>query len=224
VSEGATSVWLYGSHARGDIDAHSDRDVLVVGTVNRDELLGLGDFGENPSVSQYEWSEIEGMAEYGSLFLHHLRLEGHCLIERPASSGRLARLLENLGQYTRSRRDLRTFQLALNDGRDALRTLTTPMFELSVLATVLRHASVLGCYVIGSPTFGRTTAFSRLAQEWALPPEAVDDFTSLYRFRLHEDGRGEPPYQPTWAHVDLWSGFAERFLDRLEGEIDAYES
>src|SRR5215510_14420602 len=99
--DAAVAIWLYGSHARGDVDANSDRDVLVVGSASRDEVLELGDLNPNPSVSQYEWSEIEGMAEYGSLFLHHLRLEGRRVFEGPFSSGKLAHLLDNLRPYAR---------------------------------------------------------------------------------------------------------------------------
>jgi hypothetical protein len=95
---------------------------------------------------------------------------------------------------------------------------------MGVLAAILRHASVLGCYVAGAPRFGRTAAFLWLGGRWSLPREMLDDFDRLYRFRLHEEGRGELPYSATWADVDRWSGFAERFLDRLKGEIDEYET
>lgn len=219
------AIWLYGSCARGDVDRHSDRDVLVVGYAPTSELsFRLAALGSGLSVSQYDWPEIEAMANYGSLFLHHLRLEGSCVFEPPGSLGRLTLLLEDLEPYTRARRDLKAFELVVDDVRSAPRHLTTPLFEMAVLATVLRHSSVLGCYVTGAPKFGRTDAFRSLSERWSIPPTVADDFTGLYGFRLYEEGRSDPPYQPTWAHVDLWTGFAGRFLHRLEEEIDEYES
>ncbi len=219
------AIWLYGSCARGDVDRHSDRDVLVVGYAPPSELsFRLAPLGSGLSVSHHDWPEIVAMADYGSLFLHHLRLEGTCVFEPPGSLGRLTRLLGGLGPYTRARRDLKAFELAMDDVRSAPRHLTTPQFEMTVLATVLRHSSVLGCYVTGAPKFGRTDAFRSLSERWSIPPSVADDFTALYRFRLYEEGRSEPPYQATWAHVDLWTAFAGCFLRCLEEEIHEYES
>ena len=64
------AVWLYGSHARGVPDCHSDLDILVaadhltnIGEIERHVPLALN----GASVSRYTWNEISGMAKYGSL-------------------------------------------------------------------------------------------------------------------------------------------------------------
>lgn len=218
------TIWLYGSLARGDPDAHSDRDVLVVGYPSAAELSGrLESLGPDLSISEYDWSEIEKMAGYGSLFLHHLRLEGICLFEAPEARGRLAGLLGRLGPYTRARRDWAAFETAIEDIRSTPHDLTTPIFEMAVIATLLRHSSVLGCYVSGSPKFGRVEPFQFLVKRWSMPQTVSHHFATIYRFRLHEEGRCGTPYSPTRAHVDSWASFAEVFLGRLREEIDDYE-
>jgi len=219
------AICLYGSHARGDADAWSDHDVLVVGTPSESAAATLLDgLGPRLSISHYEWYEIEAMAKYGSLFLQHVRLEGNVLLEMPRGSRCLQSLLGDLGPYRRSVRDLRTFRLALDDIRSAPRPLTNAIFEMAALATMLRHSAVLGCYLTGTPRFGRVEAFRCLCDRWSIPTRVSDAFGELYRFRLHEEGRGDLPYMPTWPQVEGWSGFAESFLDKLEEVVLEYEN
>jgi predicted nucleotidyltransferase len=89
-----SEIWLYGSQARGDTDTLSDVDVLVAGEVDAEALGQLPYSQPQLSVVRYDWDELELMASYGSLFLHHVRLEG-----RPQyadKNSRLATLLETL--------------------------------------------------------------------------------------------------------------------------------
>src|SRR5438552_4163356 len=94
------TLWLYGSYARRDSDSWSDVDLLLVSNselveeglgveetlrradLNLAEIPELNTWVTEPSklsISRYTWNEIEEMASYGSLFLHHLRLEGESL-------------------------------------------------------------------------------------------------------------------------------------------------
>ena len=96
------AVWVYGSMARGDSDDLSDVDVLVVGPDGEeagDLLKTVGLSEPKVSISQYSWNEIQGMAAYGSLFLHHIRLEGRPLYEGESCNGRLSAIVSQLGEY-----------------------------------------------------------------------------------------------------------------------------
>lgn len=219
----AYSVWLYGSHARGDSDRFSDIDIFVAGALPDGNVIkSLAFDGQPLSVSQYSWEEVGAMADYGSLFLHHLRLEGKPLLES-AGTCRLVRLLEHLVSYKLFRRDLGAFRLTIADIREGFRAGSTPEFEMAVLGTVLRHSSVLGCYLLGRPCFGRTEAIERVGEAVGLTPETVRAFTILYLFRLREDGRCEAPFEPSWDDVRESCYQTEIFLCRLNEVADAFE-
>lgn len=197
----ATEVWLFGSAARGDTDALSDIDVLVAGSMKDDSLNGLPYPADALSVVQYSWSELEHMAAYGSLFLHHVRLEG-----KPAQhhgSSRLKGLINALPGYMRTEHELDAFVRVLGDVEGSLVADHAPAFELSVVATALRHACILGCYRIGRPTFGRNSAFDVFLSAVG-KSRLVAPAQRLYEFRLYEDGRGPAPFPPTTRATRSW--------------------
>jgi nucleotidyltransferase-like protein len=218
------SVWLYGSHARGDSDAFSDVDIFVAGALPNHEVIRSLTFNSQPlSVSRYTWEEVEAMANYGSLFLHHLRLEGKPFLESADGDCRLTQLLEHLPCYKLFRRDISAFHSTIADVRESFRTGSTPEFEMAVLGTVLRHSSVLGCYLSGRPCFGRTEAIERACEALGFTSENVKGLTRLYLFRLHEDGRCEMPFKPSWDQVIEFCYQFEIFLSRLDEVADAFE-
>ena len=223
----STSLWLYGSHARGDPDRESDLDVLAAADnpiSNEDFVKITGRSGlQRLAISRYSWPEIEGMASYGSLFLHHLRLEGKCLFEGLHSSGRLQSILGSLGPYKHACQDVRAFHVTVNDVRSSLNGGGSLFFELSVLATVLRHASILGCYLSNEPTFGRATPVRRLVDLWHLNPSTPDLFKRLYRYRLWSDQRSEKPTEISLTEAMDWCNRIESILMELEDRAHEYE-
>lgn len=186
------SVWLYGSHARGITDDCSDMDVLVIGDaiLKMDEIQNSIPISINSaSVSRYTWNEISEMAEYGSLFLHHIKLEAYPLYESNSCRGNLSTLLSNLKSYKRTKHDLKAFLTVLDDVSDALRNNETEIFELSVLGTVIRHCSILGCWHLGQPCFSRIDPVNILVNERNLDQNIKNEFEKLYQYRLYIDRR-----------------------------------
>jgi hypothetical protein len=213
-----TELWLYGSVARGTHSVRSDLDVLAVGDTPIDPGLleravqGLPQ-SDYLSVRQYTWSEVEGMAAYGSLFLLHLRLEGRQL--HPVEpTRRLRRMLATLPCYSLVDRDLSGFLESIDDVEWSLADGGDPVFELGVLATVIRHCSILACYMLGQPTFevarSIPSAFCAVGHH-ALAEEA----TKLYAFRL-TTARGYPiPVRPSTHYAAEWADRARDFVHRV---------
>ena len=213
------AVWLYGSHSRGDADEFSDVDVLCVSEDGRIAEVD-GSFMEQPkslSISNYSWSEIGKMSQYGSLFLRHIQLEGRSIQESQQARGRLERILSCLGPYKRASRDLLSFRAVLNDISMSLNDGQASLyFELATLATVFRHTAILGCSLAGEPCFSRNGPIGRLTTHWRLPQEWVAEFPQLYAYRLYAAGRASRPREATTQCVLTWCDRLDQILSLLE--------
>lgn len=211
------SLWLYGSQARGDDDEFSDRDLLLVGPETARHEPDVSDTLRRPtSLSRYEWPEIEQMAEYGSLFLVHLRSEGVELSGTEFGRKRLHTLLGTMPEYRHATRDIRGFRTLLDDVRRSLDAGGSWPFELATLGGMIRHASVLACYLTGPAVFGRIaairTAGTRLAMEETFAPL----FVEIYAFHMWAQGRRPRPIVRLQHRTTHALALAESFLSKLE--------
>ena len=221
---GDCAIWLYGSHARGDADSFSDVDLLVVSdhTINKDVITSIFGSTLRVSIAFYNWREIEGMASYGSLFLQHLQREACAVQEDMEVRGRLGQLLSTLPRYSLATRDLKGFHTVLNDVRSSLTSDPHLMFELATVATLFRHACILGCALSGEPCFSRFEPVTHVVRRWGLVSSWSDEFPSLYGYRLYADARSTSPGQPSHDMVQMWCDRAEVLLGELEVRINEF--
>ncbi|HVY77466.1 MAG TPA: nucleotidyltransferase domain-containing protein [Solirubrobacterales bacterium] len=214
---GDFEVWLYGSRARGNADQASDTDLLVVGSeegVVAEAVEGL-DY-PRVKVSFYSWAEIEQMRVYGSLYLHHIAEEGVPL--RVTGEERLGQLLDDLPRFSRAREDLEGFRAAYSEGMNSLEDGGWPDFECEVIATVARHAAILGAYCVGNPAFGREQPFWVVGEALGYDSGEIKVLVAgATGWRLHLPGAHEDE-RATFE----WLQSVDRFLSDLEGVIDDY--
>ena len=217
------AVILYGSHARGDTDDNSDIDVLVAASAKPriDEIIRLlPESSQGPlHVSHYSWSELCAMSRYGSLFLHHIASESVALLYQGDAELRMSTLLQSLRSYKLADRDLIAFRSTIDDVEMGLAVGLPPCFELAVLGGVARHASVLACYLAGTPTFGRNSM--AMAVETLGMPGARQALEFAHLFRLYEQGQCAMPFKASRADVERVVGVLRALLYRTEEMIHA---
>jgi hypothetical protein len=209
--------WLYGSVARGQYLSNSDLDVLVVGDPIQDLdldpiVLNLPQ-AEHLSIRRYDWSAVCGMAAYGSLFLLHLKLEGRRLWRYGAGPD-LAVLLRDLPRYSLVERDLAGFDLALSDVTDSLDDGGDPAFELSVVATVIRHCSILACYLMGRPCFDRHSSISYSFDQLDMS-QLTEEALNLHHFRLAQARAIPLEQRPSQSLARRWCHHASDYVARV---------
>lgn len=171
---------LYGSVARGDDDTLSDIDLLII-----DDFAGRQPTLGSATVVRYTWPEFIEMASYGSLFLRHLHIEARILGGDANGRDMYLEIMRNLPQYHRVQFDLESFELAIADSAHALAEGGTSVeFELSSLATVIRHCSILGSYLLGSEDFSRTGAVDFCCDRFGLGEAPKDEFRRAYAYRI----------------------------------------
>jgi hypothetical protein len=101
------------------------------------------------------------------------------------------------------------------DVREELAHGSPVTYELAVLGTVIRHASVLGCYLLGHPCFGRTEPVRRFSEAVALPRDFTNGFMRVYSYRLALEGRRSQVDRANQPEPKEWVGWAECIVDRL---------
>jgi predicted nucleotidyltransferase len=211
----ATEVWLYGSVARGDQDRSSDVDLLIAGDGHVNLTAIEAKYRGPLSVSRYRWEELQQMAAYGSLFLHHIKSEGKPIME--GDDHRLRAILDGLGEYRRADLELQSFLQVLDDVEASTRVDHSVAFELGVVATAARHSAILGCYLLGMPDFGRDSAFETLLPHLGHPSSAVAEFIWLYKFRRADDEQIAPPSEPSTEDLLVWVDRVRSLIGEVNG-------
>lgn len=183
------AVILFGSHARGDADPLSDRDICAFvrprDYSHLEEMRGVLEQAlhvESDALAIYPASVVQEMAEAGSLFLWHLRLEGRILFDR----NDFARdTFASLAVFSGYAEELHLFDTLLLDVEAALVSdgvLTE--IDLHLLHSITRNICILLTSYSGTPAFGRASSVSKASSLYRSMPYDGDDFEQLCRWHL----------------------------------------
>lgn len=218
------SVWLYGSSSRGDTDLLSDVDILVIGESIKNfrsiqKIIPKGLKVSN--LNFYSWKEIKSMAQYGSLFLHHLRLEGKCIYEGKHTKNKLLHIFSNLGKYKKASSDLKSFSKVIEETKQSLVLNDMLFFDLAVLATVIRHCSILGCWFLNKPCFKRIEPVKHIVKELNMKNLTIGEYSDLYRYKFYIEQRiDKTAIQNIRISPEKWIENSEIIVSGVEGVVN----
>ncbi len=157
-------VWLFGSHARGRPDEHSDVDILVIGAVDSSQAVRRILEQNEPGASDrydvcfYTWNGIQKIIKDGSLFGWHLKLEGKSIFDR---SHELTKQLEAIQPYDNHVDDLMTLIGCTEDCIVSLKSNnSTVEFDAGVLATAARNTGIILSTYLDEIDFSQNAPFA----------------------------------------------------------------
>ncbi|WP_156401021.1 nucleotidyltransferase domain-containing protein [Acidovorax sp. Root568] len=177
LSPNVESLALFGSVPRGDADQFSDRDVLLAGACE-DQIMrsNLANAGYSPSV--YTWPQMEALSRDGSLFLQHIKQEGHVLRDR---HGRLNSLLERyrpLVDYRhRIEENLELFEMT----RGTPACVSAMGWSFDVLAVAFRNHAILQLANTGRYVFSYPALVAETTRAHGLSVEEAELLAALRR-------------------------------------------
>jgi hypothetical protein len=141
----------------------------------------------------YTAAKLDALAEIGSLFLWHLKLEGRLLLDR---DGYACRILSNLKPFSRFDSEIFAYTSLLSDVRHSLLTRENLLeIDLHVLQMICRNTFILLTYAARKPAFGRVSSFQRAREIYENLPVNRTTYDQLCRWHFAYR-RGLPPSAP----------------------------
>ena len=184
---------VFGSAARGDNDAYSDQDLLIVS--DNDVALRALKAGYDSlgwSCTAYSWSRLQHAADQGSLFVQHLKQESKILRD---PSNRLADLLANYSTKGSYKREADGATSLLGNLMHNLPCCDAgPMWTLDVLCVGFRSLAVAKLADDGIYSFANSEILDGLVrlgtihQAEGYKLQSLRQFKSLYRRGLTDRG------------------------------------
>ncbi|QLA17434.1 nucleotidyltransferase domain-containing protein [Desulfolutivibrio sulfoxidireducens] len=153
---------VFGSHARGDNDTSSDKDILLV-TDAEHSISEYIQFLTNSgwSVSTYDWNKIERLINCNSLFLQHLKQESNIVLDK---NSKLAATLNNFHPSNNYNSNIETSKALFNILKNIPDDTVGSYWALDVALSSLRNY-VVSVYANNGVYFFSFTSLSKAMSE-----------------------------------------------------------
>lgn len=188
-------IYIYGSYARGESDIYSDIDILVV--INTQEYKDIINIKDNMKsklniprdwISIYSYNRIEEMKQYGAYFLWHLKLEGKKVYSRKRY---LENTLKSIPKYKKCKMDLIQYNdICIDIENSVKKEQYNIYYELNVLASIVRNASIAFCFLNNKYIFSRYKpvkfVIDSISKNIGLKGINIDirEYDELYKYRI----------------------------------------
>jgi predicted nucleotidyltransferase len=181
-------VMVFGSVARNDDDINSDIDIFALvedqltESAKEDVIKEITSFisGEDVNVSIYTKEIFDRMSKDGSLFLWHLKKEGKYLFNKNNKD-----IFVDLADFNMYEKNLKMYKDIFSTVRISLSTNGVNSYDLSMLFFLCRNISILTCFKIGKPDFGRYSAYETLIEHLKHVPLSMEEFLYLSKWRIN---------------------------------------
>ena len=186
------AIIIFGSSATVGADVNSDIDVCVITEENFDLQYLIEILMEKiPRVSidklepiSYSELQFNQMLAKGSLFLHHLKDEGNCIVgieffkNKMKTLNKFSSFFEELEYYNEIFEEI---NLEIHKGNKETE------FDASILFTLTRNVCILICNFNKEPFYGRRNAFEYCLKNYTNFPLTQKTYTSLELLKLLYD-------------------------------------
>ena len=196
------AVAIFGSAARGDNDAFSDRDLLLVS----DDECTLREMkckydSAGWSCTAYSWKRLQRASDQGSLFVQHLKLESKIVSD---SSDRLAHLLAQYSTRVSYERESNGAASLLGNLMQHLPQCDAgPMWTLDVLSVGFRSLAVAKLADCGIYAFANSSLIDGLARIGMISRREGSELANLRCFKsLYR--RGVIDRRISWREIFDW--------------------
>lgn len=202
-----TSLALFGSAARGDLDCFSDRDLLIVMDDEAGLMAAKAHYDSAGwSCTAYSWKRLQRAADQGSLFVQHLKQESKIILD---PEERLAGLLEKYSTKSSYRQEFEGAASLLGDLTQQLPACQAgPMWTMDVLSVGFRSLAVAELADHGIYSFANTDILGGLVRTGmicrsdAYKLQPLRQFKSLYRQGLIHGGVDWPMTKEILTIID----------------------
>ncbi|WP_416150822.1 nucleotidyltransferase domain-containing protein [Salipaludibacillus sp. HK11] len=186
--DGLEAVILFGSKARNDADNNSDVDIFILiddnySEVNKNNLIKkvsriIDD--KKTNVSLYSKEVFNKMLDDGSMFLWHLKLEGKYIFNRYNMD-----IFKGLNDFQNYRKNLNLYKDLFAEAKESITTNMVNSYDLSMLFFLCRNLSLLTCFKIGRPNFGKYSAYNELIYYLGFEPIRWENYIILSKWRMN---------------------------------------
>jgi predicted nucleotidyltransferase len=211
---------LYGSVARGDVEPHSDIDLLLLCRSGQKKALfevvqpALSREFNKLSLALYSHDELKFLDRTGSLFLLHLKREADVLFDR---AGFLSTLLSGFRPKPSYCADFSRSLDLLDPLRTRIADSPNDLHRLSYVYSLFR---VFGVYLLatrGIFEFSKSKMAACLSREYPQTYQAIAQLSGLRILNANFFSGGSQSQAPEWLSMD---NTLSRYISSLAAFID----